>query len=200
MAATSWWDVNIPEKLETFKQWLGDSNMPDRVMCRNHVIGCNYKSILDVGCGVGVDGIGYRPYSQITYQGVDRTQALVDYCRSHDIPAVQGDVENLPFDDDGFDVVYTRHTLEHLAYYEEAILELIRVAKREVLVIFFIQPTEQEDFINDTPMPDVGKIGDIPLYHNRYNRAKLAWFILQQPKVDSIRWVDCLLHIKLKTP
>ena len=198
MTATNWWDVNIPEKLETFKQWLGDSNAPDRVMCRNHVIKCNYGSILDVGCGVGVDGVGYKSHPHITYQGVDRTQALVNYCQSHDIPATLGDIEKLPYDDDSFDAVYTRHTLEHLAHYEKAISELTRVARQEVLVVFFIQPTEQEDFINDTPMPEVGKIGDIPLYHNRYNQAKLERFILQQPKVNSIRWSGCILHVVLR--
>lgn len=198
MTETSWWDVNIPEKLETFKQWLGGPDSPDRVACKNHVLKCGYKSILDVGCGVGVDGLGYKAHPHITYHGVDRTQALVDYCQSHDISATLGDLESLPFGDSTFDVVYTRHTIEHLEYYEKSVLELIRVAKQEVLIVFFIQPTNQEDYINDTPMPEVGKIGDIPLYHNRYNQSKLEKFILQQPKVNNILWAGCLLHILLK--
>ncbi len=46
-------------------------------------------------------------------------------------------MEKLPFEDNQFELVYTRHTLEHLKYYKTALKELKRVSSKRVLVILF---------------------------------------------------------------
>lgn len=90
--------------------------------------------------------------------------------------------KGIPFEDAAFDIVYARHILEHLPYYEKALEELIRVARYEALVVFFIPATDVEDII------DFGISDGHMVYHNRYNRAKLEKFVLSQPKVSHITW------------
>ena len=45
------------------------------------------------------------------------------------------DVERLPFDDKSFDTTLCDHTLEHVRNFEKAVAELVRVTRRQLLVI-----------------------------------------------------------------
>lgn len=101
-----------------------------------------YNKILDVGCGTGhylaslLKAIDH-PFS---YTGVDATRYYVDLAIDtwkgifDDAKFVQGDIFNLPFEDNSFDVVYCCNVLLHLPSVEIPIKELIRVAKRLIIV------------------------------------------------------------------
>lgn len=41
----------------------------------------------------------------------------------------------MPFDDKSFDVVTCSHVLEHIVDFEKCLLELIRVARRQVVIV-----------------------------------------------------------------
>jgi len=70
----------------------------------------NGKRVLEVSCGHG-GGASYlmRTLHPASYTGLDLNPAGVEFCRKrHNLPGldfVQGDAENLPFDDQSFDVV-----------------------------------------------------------------------------------------------
>ena len=85
----------------------------------------------------------------ISYTGLDITAFLVHKAQKMGINAREGSIEKLPFDNSSFQLVYVRHLLELLDYYERALTEAIRVAEKEVMVIFFIPPQlDQPDRIN----------------------------------------------------
>jgi len=50
------------------------------------------------------------------------------------IKGVQGDIHNLPFNDQEFDVVLCSETLEHVTNIKEATIELLRIAKNAVII------------------------------------------------------------------
>lgn len=194
-----WWEHNLHGVMNNvFAQWLGDVDAPSRVRMRNYIKSRGYKSILDVPSGLCTEFFGYQKYNvDIAYYGVDITQKLVDRALGLGINVVRGSIEEIPFADSSIEVVYARHILEHLNYYELAVNDLIRVAEKEAIIIFFIKPHARPDSIR--PTTDKGHL----LYHNVYNRKKLESFVRANPKVASIAWEDITssenaLHIYLK--
>jgi ubiquinone/menaquinone biosynthesis C-methylase UbiE len=193
-----WWEKNVDSLMSEFAQWLGDTSDPSRLKARRHIQVRNYRSILDIPCGLATDFYGFRRDAvDIEYMGMDITPKLIKFAQDNNVPVRQGNIEAIACEDSSFDVCYARHILEHLAYYESAVAELIRVAKKEVLIVFFIKPTEASDTYT------LNFDRDCLLYANHYNRQKLQNFVLSNAKVASIEWEDVdakdiILHVYLK--
>lgn len=196
--AETWWDRHAIAQLDLFRSWIGDHTAPSKRAARRHVIAKGYESVLDAGCGTCSEYDGYRQDAPgVTYHGVDSCLDLVRLARQRGIANVtHADLEALPFDDDFVDVVYVRHVLEHLVSYEAALREVVRVARREVLVNWFLRCSSEPDDLKYDPALD--------LRHNRYNRAKLERFVRSLPKVERLTWTECgnpdeeFLHIDLR--
>ena len=196
-----WWEYNCETHGDCFRQWVGDKNAPSRVAIRTHVRAQKYESIIDVACGLCIDYDGFQAdHMVIAYQGLDITPKLIKAALDRGVPARQGSIENIPLADCSFDIAYARHILEHLMYYENAVKELIRVAAKEVLIVFFIKPSAAPDFID-------GQANEITqgylLYHNVYNKEKLENYIKNFHKVSGFEWQEIgtqeiILHIYLK--
>ena len=83
-----------------------------------------------------------------TYKGSD----IVDKLQFSDAKLVQGFVEKLPFDNNSFDMVTCSRTLKHSIKERLAIKELLRLAKRQLIVVapcqryFYHTPDEYVNF------------------------------------------------------
>ncbi len=196
-----WWQEKLadPKMMTTFQGWLGDINAPSRLAARSYIMSKQYKSILDLGCGLCTELDGYiKSNYPIEYFGVDITERLVEAAKKREINCVLGSAENIPMVNCSVDVVYARHLLEHLSYYENAIVEMVRCAKKEVVVVFFMKPHEQPDHIN------YALYNGCYLYHNCYDKKKMDHFIGKLFRVKSVNWQDVnnaaetILHIVLE--
>ncbi len=197
-----WWEKSLGQTIEwnQFAKWLGDEDANSRVCLYKYLLSKEYQSILDVPCGLCVDYWGLKKYGIIIdYTGLDITPKLINRAKEMNIKSYVGSIENIPFDDNSFDVTYARHILEHLDTYHTAIKELCRVAKNEALIIFFIKPREniQRDVINKSI--DRGCV----LYHNVYRLSSLENFLKSLPKVSCFEWEEVdsnevILHIYVK--
>lgn len=187
-----WWNKNAKEHLSAFKTYVGDHTAKTKQDVRRYVMSKGYSSILDCGCGLCSDYYGYRiDESKIEYTGIDMCEYFIETAKEHGINAVLGTIEDIPFETGIFDVVSTRHVLEHLASFENAMLEMIRVAKKEIIVTFFITPGEEECISNEIH-------GGVPLYHNRYKKQDIEKFLSGMGL--TYRWEgaengECILHI-----
>lgn len=194
-----WWEFECIKKsqYEQFAKWIGDEKEISRILAREHIVAHNYQSILDVPCGLCVDfDVLKKNNPQLNYQGMDITSSFVVRAKNLNIPVLQGKIQKIPFPDSSFDIAYSRHILEHLDSYQEAIKELVRVAKKEVLVVFFIIPTNNVDDRIVSPVID-----GYPIYHNHYSKTKIESFLLTLSKVKRFTWqtvantTECILHI-----
>ncbi|MDW4909129.1 class I SAM-dependent methyltransferase [Streptomyces sp. ADMS] len=80
------------------------------------------------------------------YTGIDIGEPLLESCRSR-FPEARWrymSVTDLSFPSGAFDVVNCRHLLESLPYYETAVREMFRVARRHVAICFFQPPRDPE--------------------------------------------------------
>lgn len=147
--------------------------------------------VVDAACGTCVNWEVFKNAGvQCQYTGVDRTEGMLAEARSrygHEIELRQGYVQELPFEDDSVDVVIMRHILEHLQEgYEAAIVEGLRVAARELVLVFFLDPSP--GFVDSIEESDVDENG-CSFFWNTYSWPKLTHFIATlgvQMKVERI--------------
>jgi 2-polyprenyl-3-methyl-5-hydroxy-6-metoxy-1,4-benzoquinol methylase len=89
------------------------------------------KTLLDVGCGRGyyLSEIAKRTRYRLT--GCD----IMDSIDGLEADYVTGFVEKLPFANKSFDIVTCTHTIEHILNLKQAISELKRVAKKQLIIV-----------------------------------------------------------------
>jgi ubiquinone/menaquinone biosynthesis C-methylase UbiE len=88
----------------------------------------NSKSlILDVGCGTG---IASKDLLGIKY-GIDNSKELL---KKADLKQFLGEAENLPFQNNMFDLVISLTAIHNFTDPEKAILEMNRVAKNQIVI------------------------------------------------------------------
>ena len=95
----------------------------------------NGKRALDIGCGGGILAEEFaRVGCKVT--GIDPSEPSLEVAREHaekagfDIEYKAGIGEDIPFDDETFDMVYCCDVLEHVINLEKVIKETGRVLKR----------------------------------------------------------------------
>ena len=92
------------------------------------------EKVLDVGCGPGWITVNYALHGAIVFS-VDLTQKAVELTKKHlqykHIPAIvqEGNAEDLPFEDNSFDLVVASGVLHHTPNTLKAMEECFRVLK-----------------------------------------------------------------------
>lgn len=86
--------------------------------------------LLDVGCGNGYFTIAWAEICDTT--GLDYSKKMLENNPHRQL--VRGDVNNLPFADNSFDIVFCSNLLHHLDDVGKALIEMKRVAKRYVII------------------------------------------------------------------
>jgi SAM-dependent methyltransferase len=106
-------------------------------------------SLLDLGCGPGAIWTHlaqYRP--RFTWVGADATIKMVESARRlfPDVAVHHVDAGKTPFADQSYDIVLLRHVLEHMPHWlmEATLTEAIRLARRAVVVDFYVPPLDIE--------------------------------------------------------
>jgi SAM-dependent methyltransferase len=93
------------------------------------------KALLDVGCGAGMAAQLARGRGA-SVSGLDATEALIEVARERvpDGDFRVGEMEQLPFDDDGFDVVVGFNSFQFAANPANALREAGRVTKEDATI------------------------------------------------------------------
>ena len=100
---------------------------------------------------------------KVSYSGIDWTEHFVTHAQS-EFPEsrwMQGDIVR-GVSAEPADVVYSQHMLEHIPALEPAFSNMLRLARKKLINIFFIPP-------KPFPNYDVVNWEKFPLYHNTYS-------------------------------
>jgi ubiquinone/menaquinone biosynthesis C-methylase UbiE len=148
--------------------------------------------VVDAACGTCVNWEVFKARGvKCDYYGVDRTIGMIERAQElygDEICVVHGYVQQLPVEDGEADIVIMRHILEHLQEgYEDAIREGLRVASKELVLVFFLDLGRgDEDKIEESEPDENG----CTYFWNTYSHPKLMKFLSEfgcQLKVS--RWV-----------
>jgi ubiquinone/menaquinone biosynthesis C-methylase UbiE len=130
------------------------------------------KSILDLGCGRGEFLRGFMRCGLKSY-GFDQSDAARKICPAAEIK--NGNLEEqLPYDDNSFDYIYSKSVIEHFYYPEKLVEEIFRILKPGGLVITMTLDWEviykmfYEDYTHRTPFTKTS-LRDIFLIHSFKN-------------------------------
>lgn len=193
----TWWDNNLgnTRMFSEYLGWLGNEDSDSRQFIRDNIKDLEIKSIADFGCGPALEYKALKSEGyEFEYLGIDSCIHIKDFSDKNSVPFINCPVEKTGLDDGSYELSYSRHVYEHLPTYKDALTEMIRVASKYVVHIFFIKPTDEENIVYDEPNN---------LYHNRYIKSEIEEFINLNKKVESFEWVDInnkevALTIKIK--
>ncbi|MEX2515239.1 MAG: methyltransferase domain-containing protein [Candidatus Paceibacterota bacterium] len=105
----------------------------------------NNKNLLDVACGDGTD-LTYYQGKGAQISGVDASEELVEIANSKfskDVVKV-GRMEDLPYEDNSFDLVVSKYALQTSKDLKECLMELARVAKSGATILYLtVHPIRQ---------------------------------------------------------
>jgi ubiquinone/menaquinone biosynthesis C-methylase UbiE len=117
------------------------------------------SKVADIGCGNGKAMI-YK--SNLNFKGCDFSKNLVQICLNRGLNVIEGNVLNIPFNDNDFDYTICIAVIHHLSTKEmrlKAIEELVRITKSsgEIFILCWAMKqdtdskrkfTEQENYID----------------------------------------------------
>jgi SAM-dependent methyltransferase len=108
------------------------------------------QTVLNVGAGAG----SYEPEDKYVISVEPSKTMRLQRAEKNKVPAVIGNAENLPFDDDTFDASMAMVTIHHWENMEKGLQELRRVSKDKVIVMTF-DPDALDIYWNVNYFPEV---------------------------------------------
>ena len=143
------------------------------------------ESLLDVGCGSGTTTeciVTNFPDKNIIYKGVDAVEAHTVWCKEQ-WPQFEFEQENgmkLKEKDQSWDVVWSRHVVDHMPSVEEALTEYMRVAKKKVICILWYGMNQEREH----KISHVNYEQEFEEYLNSYSEPLIAEFLEKQEGWD----------------
>lgn len=131
--------IDFEEVKKRFKRPLGDKEKVKKIL--SYLLHRKGLSILDAGCGSGwLSFILMRRGFKVVGLDISRERLLKEAKRhlKDTIPLVEGDLHQLPFKKESFDIVVCAEVLEHLKNPAIGLKEINRVLKKEGRLILTI--------------------------------------------------------------
>jgi SAM-dependent methyltransferase len=123
-----WWFVGRRAILESFlERMVQDSKFKIQPI---------KPRILDVGCGTGANLEMLANFGEA--EGVDVSDDALEFCRAKGLNARKGLAEELPFEDESFDIVTALDVVEHLDDDIAGLREMHRVLKKGGKSLIFV--------------------------------------------------------------
>ena len=114
-------------------------------------------TVLDVACGSGIVSVAFALKAK-SVVGLDITQAMLDEAQKKkeqqnltNIAFEIGSVDSLPYEDESFDIVFTRYSFHHFLNPKEALEEMIRVCKKggKIIIVDVALESKYDKAYND---------------------------------------------------
>ena len=94
------------------------------------------KTCLSLGCGLGRFLRDYVKHGAQVVVGLDINPKNLEQCKEIGVDLVLGDIENMPFQDNIFDVIDCEATMEHIADPVKAMKEIRRINNQKLGISF----------------------------------------------------------------
>lgn len=146
----AWYSQRMVENTGTMRL----HNLLETSLCERFAVG---ESILDVGVGTGRASLPLaRKGFKLT--GVDSSQAMLDECRrlagGTPVELRQGDVLDLPVDDDSFDTVMALNVMTHFPHWRDVLGEWKKKVRSGGRILFDVYSLDHWERVSGRPMSE----------------------------------------------
>jgi len=124
---THWWFVGRRAILEGFLRPICEKLKVEKE---------GELSILDVGCGTGANIKMLSQFGEA--EGVDVSDDALEFCRKKGLKVEKGTAEELPFEDESFDLTTALDVIEHLDDDISGLKEMFRVTRKGGRSLIFV--------------------------------------------------------------
>ena len=132
----SFWEDHVNN--EDFYRWCGDDDTQFKIDVRKFVRTRNFQSVLDCGAGsFPMRAAFLRDNPDIKYTATEITPKYVKYGLKQGIDVHHCSLEEMPFQSETYDCCVCLDVLNHQLEYEKSIKEMLRIAKKSVIISFF---------------------------------------------------------------
>lgn len=142
------------------------------------------ETFLDIGCGSGttLDAILEIKRNFLYYKGTDFIEHRINWLKSHyqEFDFEVQDARKIEEADKSFDVVWSRHVVDHLDNFYKAIDEQCRVAKKRVICILFMSFSNQDE--DEIKPIMVNNITYTDEWQNQYSKKKVLEYLEEKKK------------------
>lgn len=153
-------------------------------------------TFLDYGAGSGTTFEAIRrdmPWlNTLYYEGLDVIKKNVDWCNDHfgvNLFKYNPTIHKIDAPDQSWDVVYSRHVVDHMNSFEEAMDEHCRVARKLVIAVFWVPLSESPEH-EIKHIIDQGKVYENE-YTNSYSRKKvMEWIKSKEPEFELLELTE----------
>lgn len=135
-------------------------------------------SFLDIGCGSAATLDALKAIKkQVIYKGTDFIEHRVAWLKKTFPEAIfeVGDARKIQEEDKSWDVVWSRHVIDHLGNFEQFMNEQCRVSKRYVICILWMEFTSSDEHLIK-PIIDGGKTYEDE-WTNQYSRKLVQKYL-----------------------
>ena len=150
------------------------------------------KKILDVGFGKGNHLIGFSRLG-LEVSGIDNYESVLKNTKCCDL-----EKEQIPFENNYFDVIFSKSVLEHIANTDNVLKESLRVLKPNGLAIFLVPDfkSQHKDFWDDYTHihPFTKKSLQNALFINGFHDVECEYFY-QLPLIWKYQWLGHFIKI-----
>lgn len=155
------------------------------------------QSFLDYGAGSGTTYEALKDAKiSVDYRGLDVIKKNVDWCNEYfdtDRFYYNPPLHKIDAEDKSFDVVYSRHVVDHMESFEKAVDEHKRVAKDLVIVVMWVPmaTTEEHQIKNIVDQRGLPTEKLYPNeYTNSYSREKVVKYLNSDPDWELVELTE----------
>jgi 2-polyprenyl-3-methyl-5-hydroxy-6-metoxy-1,4-benzoquinol methylase len=150
------------------------------------------SSVLDVGCGEGVVTARLAQHlAPAEVLGVDADEVHLktewNSRSATNLSFAAGSAYDLPFGDDRFDLVCCIEVLEHLERPRDALAEMVRVARKALLLSVPNEPSWRISHM--LAGKDVGALGNTPGHINHWSKHGFAELVSNYGRIEKVETV-----------
>ncbi len=151
-------------------------------------------TLLEIGCGRGEMLSNFKDLG-LNVQGIDLSPEAPSFQQNITIKVANIEEKKLPYEDNSFDIIYSKSVLEHFYYPERYMKEAYRVLKPGGILLTLVPDWESnykiyfDDYTHRTPFTKVS-LEDILKIHNfkdvnvyKFRQLPLLW---KYPKLNYI--------------
>jgi len=133
--------LKLKELLGTRHEWESHIDNIFRILEKN--LGkYNPNNMLDIGCGDGDRTIRIAKYCSVSMNnvyGLDYNEDFIITCKKiFNADKIDLETDEVPYENNNFDLVICNQVLEHLKNYKKTIYEAIRITRNQGYIVFGI--------------------------------------------------------------